>query len=103
MDDSLSIIEEEMEQLEVSTGEMRDMCNVNAEIVTIMMRVMLWKMQIVKLMMVITIPASQRRELVLILGGGGGNEGGITWPRDGDTQQRSILAKTHDCTNYTEE
>ena len=33
-------------------------------------------MQIVKLMMVITIPASQRRELVLILGGGGGNEGG---------------------------
>ena len=42
MDDSLSIIEEEMEQLEVSTGEMSDMCNVNAEeIVTIMMRVML--------------------------------------------------------------
>ena len=105
MDDSLSIIEEEMEQLEVSTGEMSDMWDVNAEIVTIMMRVMLWKMQIVKLMMVITIPASQRRELVLILGGGGGNGGGrgVTWPRDGDTQQRSILAKTHDCTNYTEE
>ena len=41
MDDSLSIIEEEMEQLEVSTGEMSDMCNMNAEIVTIMMRVML--------------------------------------------------------------
>ena len=34
-------------------------------------------MQIVKLMMVITIPASQRRELVLILGGGGGNEGDV--------------------------
>ena len=41
MDDSLSIIEEEMEQLEVSTGEMSDMWDVNAEIVTIMMRVML--------------------------------------------------------------
>ena len=37
-------------------------------------------MQIVKLMMVITIPASQRRELVLILGGGGGNGGGSLDP-----------------------
>ena len=45
-------------------------------------------MQIVKLMMVITIPASQRRELVLILGGGGGNEGGGSLDPEMETRSR---------------
>ena len=47
MEDSLSIIEEEMEQLEVSTGEMRDILRDNNNIVnngadSEDARVMLW-------------------------------------------------------------